>query len=231
MVQPDTRALGAACDIVCLCVRSDDDVFAVVSGALLDEMRPGSVVVNHGTGTPGNATRLTDICASRNVGVLDAPVSGGRPGAEARTLATLVGGPGDVFERCKTLFQTFSRHVVHLGNTGAGQTAKMFNNTLLMMNQAAIADIVELALCVDMDPRSLIEALKLGSASSSALTLLNTMVTPDTVEHLSTVEAEDMHIFEAAMRERGIDAQQAIARGMARAIGPIRAKISPERDI
>jgi hypothetical protein len=65
----------------------------------------------------------------------------------------------------------------------------------------------------------MVEALKLGSASSSALTLLNTTVTPATVEHLSKVEAEDMRIFAAAMADSGVDADAVTARGLAGARG------------
>jgi len=75
----EVENLAGACDIVCLCLSTDDDVTQLVTGGLLDGMRPGSVVVNHGTGTPGNAARLTEACASSGVDVLDAPVSGGRP--------------------------------------------------------------------------------------------------------------------------------------------------------
>ena len=65
-----------------------------------------------------------------------------------------------------------------MGDTGSGQTAKLFNNALLMMNQANIADIVELATRFGkVAPARLVEALKLGSAASAALSLLNTMVT------------------------------------------------------
>ncbi len=209
-----THELGAACDIVGLCVSTDDDVMEILAGGLLDGLRRGSVVVNHGTGTPKNAGRLTELCAAAGVDVLDAPVSGGRPAGEARTLTTLVGGPKAVFERCKPLFKAFSSHVVHLGKSGSGQTAKLFNNTLLMMNQASIAQIVALAEPAGMDPRALVEALKLGSATSSALTLLNTMVTPETVDHLSAVEAEDMEIFRIAMADAGIDAGDASERGL-----------------
>jgi 3-hydroxyisobutyrate dehydrogenase-like beta-hydroxyacid dehydrogenase len=91
--------------------------------------------------------------------------------------------------------------------------AKLFNNALLMMNQGSIAEIVELASRAGADPPQLVEALKLGSASSSALTLLNTTVTPATVEHLSKVEAEDIRIFAAAMADNGVDA--VTARGLA----------------
>ena len=190
-----TRDLGAACDIVGLCVGTDDDVLQIVSGGLLDALRPGAVVVNHGTGTPDNAVRLTDVCAAAAVDVLDAPVSGGRAAAETRTLTTLVGGPETVARRCEPVFRSFSRNVVYLGRPGSGQRAKLFNNALLMMQQASIAELVELASRIGSDPVRLVETLRLGSVRSSALTSLSAMVTPETVEHLSTVEAEAVELF------------------------------------
>lgn len=134
----DTKDLAAACDIVGLCVSTDNGVLQIVSGGLLDGLRRGSIVVNHGTSTPRNAVRLTEICARVGVDVLDAPVSGGRPAAQARTLTTWVGGSQPVARRCDPLFGSFSRHVVYLGGPGSGQTAKLFNNALMMMNQANI---------------------------------------------------------------------------------------------
>ncbi len=211
----DIKDLAAACDIVALCVSTDDDVLRIVTGGLLDGMRSGSVVVNHGTGTPRNAVRLTETCARAGVDVLDAPVSGGRPAAQARTLTTMVGGPRPIAQRCEPLFGSFSRHVVYLGGPGSGQTAKLFNNALLMMNQANIADIVDLAATLGMDPSSLVDVLKLGSASSNALTLLNSMVTPNNVDHLSKVEALDMRLFDTAMTEGGVNADSVTARGLA----------------
>ena len=216
---PNTRDLGAVCDIVCLCVSADKDVMQVVAGGLLDGLHPGSIVVNHGTGTPGNAARLTEICTPVKVDVLDAPVSGGRLAAEKRALTTMVGGPQPVAERCEPLFRSFSQHVVYMGDTGSGQTAKLFNNTLLMMNQANIAELIELAVSFGTDPSRLVDVLKLGSASSQALTLLNTMVTLDTVDHLSKVEAEDMQLFANAMAERHLTADTVTARGLAGATG------------
>ncbi|MET8641411.1 NAD(P)-dependent oxidoreductase [Streptomyces sp. NPDC004675] len=210
--------LAAACDIVCLCVSTDDDVLHL-AGEMLEGLRPGAIVVNHGTGLPGNAVRLAELCAKGDAEVLDAPVSGGRPAAQERRLTTMVGGPPSAAERCRPVFQSFSRHVVHLGGTGAGQTAKLFNNALLMMNQAAIGDLVELAVELKLDPGRLLEVLKLGSAASAALSLLNTMVRLDNVEHLSGVEALDMELFDQAVREAGIDATAVTERGLAGAHG------------
>jgi len=206
--------LAAASDIVALCVSTDEDVLDLVTGGLLAAMRPGTILVNHGTGVPANAVQLTEICEPAGVQVLDAPVSGGRPAAMERRLTTMVGGPASAAQRCEPVFAAFSRHVVYLGEAGSGQMAKLLNNALLMMNQANIAEIVELAGTLDLDAARLVEVLKLGSASSAALTLLNTMVTLDNVEHLSGVEALDMELFDAAMQHAGVDAGPLTARGM-----------------
>lgn len=206
-------ALAAASDVVALCVGTDDDVLNLITGGLLDGLRPGSIVVNHGTGTPANAARFTVACSAVGVEVLDAPVSGGRPAAVERRLTTMIGGPQSAADRARPVFESFSRHIVHLGGAGSGQTAKLFNNALMITNQAAIADIFELAAAVGMDPVCLFEVLEVGSAASTVLSLFNTMVTTDTVEHLSKVEALDMDLFEIAMREGGVDASALTARG------------------
>lgn len=214
----DVKDLAAASDIVALCVGTDDDVLRLAE-QLLEGLRPGSVLVNHGTGLPSAATRLTQMCAAAGVEVLDAPVSGGRPAAEEHRLTTMVGGSRLAFARCEPLFAAFSRHVVPVGAAGAGQLAKLFNNALMMMNQAAIEEIVDLATDLELDVSQLLEVLKLGSASSTVMGLLNTMITSDTVEHLSGVEVLDMELFDQAMRERGIDSAAVTARGLSGARG------------
>ena len=83
-----------------------------------------------------------------------------------------------------------------------------------MINQAAIAELAGLAQQAGVDPVALVEGLKLGSATSAALTLLNTMVTPSTVEHLSEVEALDMELFTQAMADAGVEAGDTVTRGL-----------------
>ena len=209
----DLGELAAACDLVAICVSTDDDVVSLLSSGLLAGLRRGAIAVNHGTGTPGNARRIADMCKSRGFEALDAPVSGGRPAAEQRTLTTLVGGREDVFERSRPVFESFSAHVIRCGDAGAGQTVKIFNNTLLMMNQASIYEIVELAVKLDIDPVRLVDALKLGSGSSRGMELLNTMITPETVDHLTEMVEIDMEVFETAMKDAGLDADSVTARG------------------
>jgi 3-hydroxyisobutyrate dehydrogenase-like beta-hydroxyacid dehydrogenase len=185
----DSKDPAASCDIVALCVSTNEDVMQIVTGGLLDGLRPGSVIINHGTGTPRNAV-------------------------QALTFTTMVGRPQPVAQRCEPLFGSFSRHVVYLGGPGSGQAAMLFNNALLLLNQDNIADIVELATQLRMDPSSLVDVLKLGSASSNALTLLNSMVTLDSVDHLARIEALDMQLFDTAMRDTGVNADSVTARGL-----------------
>ena len=215
--------LAAASDIVCLCVSTDQDVMGLLTGGLLAGLRPGSIVVNHGTGTPGSAVAFARACAEVGVEFLDAPVSGGRAGGEARTLTTMVGGPPLVAQRCEALFQTFSAHVVRLGGHGAGEIAKLFNNTLMMMNQANILDIIDLASQVGVDPIALVEVIKLGSGSSTALQLIpvRSPVSIDAavVEHATAALLLDMDLFDEAMNELHVDVELISARAVRGADG------------
>lgn len=206
--------LAAASEVVALCVATDEDVFEIVQDGVLGHLRPGGIVVNHGTGTPRNAARLSELCAKAGLTALDAPVSGGRPGAEAKRLTTMVGGPESAAQRCEPLFRSFSANVVHLGGPGTGQSAKLFNNALLIMNHANIAEIFDTAAAYGLDVGRLAEVLKLGSAASTALSVLGTMIKPENVEHLAGVEALDMEIFGQAMAQSGIDADAITARGL-----------------
>ncbi|AUW57175.1 NAD(P)-dependent oxidoreductase [Sphingobium sp. SCG-1] len=206
-------ALAQACSVVALCLRTDDDLFEVVQNGLLTGLKKGSVIVNHGTGTPANAGHLAELCAQHRIESLDAPVSGARRGAEEKTLTTLVGGPEAVANRCEPLFQSFSRHVVYLGDSGSGQAAKLFNNTMMIMNQANVADLVDLASRYGLNLWKLIEAIKLCSGFSNSLIHINTVLTPETAPHMAAVEAEDMDIFAKVMANAGIDAEAVVARG------------------
>lgn len=214
----DIAQLAASSDIVCLCVSTDDDVMALLTGGLLAGLRPGSIVVNHGTGTPGSAVAFATTCAEAGVDFLDAPVSGGRMGGEARTLTTMVGGPAAVAQRCDALFRTFSAHVLHLGGHGAGEIAKLFNNTLMMLNQANILDVIDLATRVGVDPIALVEVIKRGSGSSAALQLIpvRSPVRIDTavVEHATAALLLDVELFRAAMDQRHVDAALVSARAI-----------------
>lgn len=209
--------LAAASDVVALCVSTDDDVIELLRGGLLAHLRPGSVVVNHGTGTPAAATEMGRLCEAAGVSFLDAPVSGGHAGAVARTLSTMVGGSEAAFATCEPVFGTFSEHVALLGPVGSGELAKLLNNALMMMNHANVADVLEIATDLKLDAVALAEILKTGSGSSTALEILpvGTQGLPaDVVEHAKDVLILDMEIFEDAMTSYDVDTSDITARAL-----------------
>jgi 3-hydroxyisobutyrate dehydrogenase-like beta-hydroxyacid dehydrogenase len=152
--QATAAGLAAAVDLLAVCVSTDEAALDLAT-AIMPAMRPGAVFVNHGTGTPAKAVALAALGARHDIRVIDAPVSGGRPGAEARTLTTLAGGEEAAVQAAMPVFETFSARVVYMGPAGAGQWAKLFNNTLLMMNLQAISDVLTLASGTGTDIRAL----------------------------------------------------------------------------
>ncbi|MEU1535959.1 NAD(P)-dependent oxidoreductase [Streptomyces fagopyri] len=212
--------LGAASDIVGLCLREDSDIREVLTdGGLLAGMKPGSVIVNHGTGLPQFANEMTDMAAARGIHVLDAPVSGGNAGAVAHQLTTMVGGDTQIVERCRPVFETFSKKVTHMGPGGAGQLGKLMNNTLLMMNQRSVQEILGLAHGLGLDIAALVDLLRSGTGSSFALQTLGEAVTTDNAEHLTTLQLIDMDIFDDAIRALGHSVPDITARAVEGARG------------
>ena len=204
--QETLAALGAASNIVGLCLREDSDVEEVLtSGGLLKSLAPGTVLINHGTGLPGYAQSMAVRAASAGVLVLDAPVSGGRPGAEARRLTTIVGGPREALERARPVLETFSQKIAYMGPAGTGQTGKLINNALLMMNQKNVQDILALGRNLSLDLGALSELLLSGTGRSFALEALSGAVTVNNAEHLRILQIIDMDIFADAMKGLGQD--------------------------
>ncbi|MFF4978316.1 NAD(P)-dependent oxidoreductase [Streptomyces sp. NPDC001083] len=219
-VHTTVAELGSASDIVGLCLREDSDIREVLTdGGLLAAMKPGSVIVNHGTGLPQFANEMTDMAAARGIHVLDAPVSGGNAGAVARQLTTMVGGDTQTVERCRPVFETFSKKVTHMGPGGAGQLGKLMNNTLLMMNQRSVQEILGLAHDLGLDIAALVDLLRSGTGSSFALQALGGPVTTDNAEHLTTLQLIDMDIFDDAVRALGHSVPDITARAVEGARG------------
>jgi 3-hydroxyisobutyrate dehydrogenase-like beta-hydroxyacid dehydrogenase len=192
--------LAASSDLVGLCLSEDTDIRALmIDGDLLAALKPGVILVNHGTGLPRFAEWMTETAAARGVDVLDAPVSGGHAGAVAKQLTTIVGGDATVLERARPVFETFSKKIAHMGSAGAGQIGKLINNALLMANQKNIDDMLGVARGMHVDIPALVEVLRSGTASSVALDVLGSAITVENADHLSALQLIDMDIFAEAI--------------------------------
>ncbi|WP_431816494.1 NAD(P)-dependent oxidoreductase [Gordonia jacobaea] len=143
--------LATSSDIIGICVRDDAQVRTVVTG-LLEGAAPGTLVTVHSTISPETAVDLAAVCAERGVTLLDAPISGGAPGAEQGRLAVMVGGPRDAYVRLKEPFALTSDMLVHAGdNVGAGTKMKLARNLLHFISFAATAEASRLAQAAGID--------------------------------------------------------------------------------
>jgi 3-hydroxyisobutyrate dehydrogenase-like beta-hydroxyacid dehydrogenase len=168
------KDLAARVDLACVCVVDDAGVEAVVTGpdGLLAGMAPGGVIAIHSTVHPETCQRLAEQAAAQGVTLIDAPVSGGGPGAEAGRLLVMVGGDAGTLERCRPVFASYGDPIVHLGPVGAGQRAKLINNLMLTANLGVLESAYVLARSLDVDPEHLSTVLRHGSGNSFAVNVL-----------------------------------------------------------
>lgn len=218
--EPGLAELGAVSDVVILCLPEDHDVRAVVlDGGLLAAMRPGTVLVNQGTGLPAEALRLGELTEPRGVACVDAPVSGGHAVAVARQLTTIAGGTDDAVALVRPVFDTFSKEVIHAGPSGSGQYGKLFNNTLMMMNHTNLIEVLHVAQAADVPLPGLLQVLRSGSARSFALEAIGPSITTENVDHLRTLEIIDMDVFAEAVSFLGGVPARVVERAVAGANG------------
>ncbi|KOV73896.1 MULTISPECIES: NAD(P)-dependent oxidoreductase [unclassified Streptomyces] len=224
VVHDTVAALAASAELIGLCLRDDSDIWSLLGDQrLLANTAPGTIIVNHGTGDPAEAERIGAHVAEAGALYLDAPVSGGGPGARARTLTTFVGGHSGTFHTARPVFEAFSDTVRLMGPVGAGQLTKLFNNALTITNMKNAEDVLALAEQLGLDLPTLIETIGASSGGSAALRALGTDITPDLAEHLHSLMRKDMQHFAHAVRERGGRPDEVLARGEAGASGLVQA--------
>lgn len=160
--------LGRQADHVGICVVGDDGVIEVC-GELLPAMRAGSRIAIHSTVLPGTCQELADQAQQHGVHLVDAAVSGGKPAADAGTLTLMLGGDSKVIDLMRPVLSTFSSLMIHLGDVGAGQQAKLINNSLMVATMGLAHRSVMAGVELGLDREALLQLLKSSSASSFAL--------------------------------------------------------------
>jgi 3-hydroxyisobutyrate dehydrogenase-like beta-hydroxyacid dehydrogenase len=209
--------LARQCDIVELCVLTDDDVHELLHDrGLLRTMRRESIVVNHGTGDPRRSIVFAGAAAIHGVYFIDAPVTSADAASwDPPRLNTIVGGDAAVVERCRPAFEAFSTAVWHVGPVGTGQMAKLLNNALAITNLKNAEDVLHLAADLGMDLEVLIRLANCGSGASAVLASLLRPVTANDVEHLNGTMTKDIREFAVALRDRQLDPTEVEERGLA----------------
>ena len=159
---------AAGNDVVFCCVGNDDDLRSVTTGAggAFAAMVPGSVFVDHTTASANVARELHAIAAEREIGFIDAPVSGGQAGAENAALTVMCGGNAEIFAKVEPVIASFAKAVTLLGPSGAGQLTKMVNQICIAGIVQGLAEAVNFAQKAGLDPDLVVDTIGKGAAQS-----------------------------------------------------------------
>lgn len=168
-------ALASACDAVFLCITDADAVESVVfsdHGIASGQVR-GKLLIDHSSIHPQRSRQLAArLLQQAGMDWLDAPVSGGRVGAENASLAVFVGGNAAHLERARGWMSAYAARVTHVGASGAGQIAKSCNQAVVCATLAAWAEVINYADNCEVDVPAMVNALE-GSWSDSPIRKLH----------------------------------------------------------
>jgi 3-hydroxyisobutyrate dehydrogenase len=156
-------ALGR--DLVALCVGNDDDVRGVVS-EILPTMAAGGIIVDHTTTSAKVARQMSELAAGQGRFFIDAPVSGGQAGAEKGQLSVMAGGDAAAYARAEPVLMAYSKAALRIGDSGAGQLAKMVNQICIAGVVQGLAEAVNFTKHAGIDPALVLAAVSKGAAQS-----------------------------------------------------------------
>ena len=157
---------AAQVDIVFTNLPDSPDVEAVAlgEGGILAGAHQGLIFVDNSTIKPATTRQIAGVMAKKGVLCLDAPVSGGDIGARDGTLAIMVGGPEQAFERVTPVFEAIGKSITHVGGEGAGQIAKAANQIMVAAQMVAMGELLIFAQKAGADPQKVVQAIRGGAA-------------------------------------------------------------------
>ncbi len=147
----------------------DVELVALGPGGIIEGAHEGLIFIDNSTIKPEIARKIAERLAKAGVMALDAPVSGGDIGARAGTLSVMVGGPQEAFDRTLPLFEAMGKTITRVGDSGAGQIAKVANQIVVAGTMVAMAEALVLAQKAGVDPAQVVQAISRGAAQCWAL--------------------------------------------------------------
>jgi 3-hydroxyisobutyrate dehydrogenase-like beta-hydroxyacid dehydrogenase len=163
---PREAAQGA--DIVFACVGNDDDLRSITLGTdgAFAGMATGSVFVDHTTASASVARELYAAAQALGLAFVDAPVSGGQAGAENGALTVMCGGDQAAFDRVKPAGMAFAKAFTRIGESGAGQLAKMVNQICIAGLVQGLSEAVAFGQHAGLDMNLVLDVIGKGAAQS-----------------------------------------------------------------
>jgi 3-hydroxyisobutyrate dehydrogenase len=165
---PTPRAAVAGAEIVFACVGNDDDLRGVCVGpdGAFDGMAAGALFVDHTTVSAQVTREMNAAALARGLGFVDAPVSGGQAGAENGVLSIMCGGAQADYDRAEPVMAAYARISRRMGESGAGQIAKMMNQICIAGILQGLSEALHFGEKAGMDGRAVVEVISQGAAGS-----------------------------------------------------------------
>jgi len=160
------RQVAEASQVVFTNLPDSPDVESVVLGpeGISEGASEGMIYVDNSTIKPETARSIAHALTEKSVSALDAPVSGGDVGAKEGTLAIMVGGPREAFDRVLPVFEAMGKTITYVGESGAGQVAKACNQVMVAAQMVAMGELLLLAQRAGVSPVRVVEAIRGGAA-------------------------------------------------------------------
>ena len=166
-----SREVAANSDKIITMLPDSADSEAAILGpnGVLEGASSGAIIVDMSSIAPSVSQKIAAECAKQSVDMLDAPVSGGEPGAINATLSVMVGGNQEIFDKCYDLMKTVGGNVVLTGDIGAGGVTKLANQIIVALNIEALSEAMVLAQKAGVDPEKVFNAIRGGLAGSAVM--------------------------------------------------------------
>jgi 3-hydroxyisobutyrate dehydrogenase len=165
------KEVASNTELIISMVGYPSDVEAIYFGenSVIQGIKSGSYIMDMTTSTPSLAIKMYEEFKKINVGVLDAPVSGGDVGAKNAALTIMCGGDQEVFDKLTNIMEIMGSKIVLQGNAGAGQHTKMCNQIALASNMIGLMEYITYAQNCGLNPEKVIQSIGEGSAKSTAM--------------------------------------------------------------
>ncbi|MBX3501503.1 MAG: NAD(P)-dependent oxidoreductase [Alphaproteobacteria bacterium] len=169
-VADTAEQVAAAVERTIVIVETTEQAEQVIIGAhgIIRGAKPGHIVLCMSTIDPFAARGFADRLAALDIGMLDAPVSGGTGRAQSGELSVIVGGAAEVFAKCQDLFDAMGNRAFHVGPLGSGLAMKLINNMLVQVNTVAVAEALVLGVKAGLDPKTIYEVVRVSTGASAA---------------------------------------------------------------
>lgn len=160
--------LAGQCQVIITCVSDTPDVEEVILGqdGVIHGIQAGALVVDMSTISPHATRQIAEELAEKEAHMLDAPISGGNEGAEEGTLSIMIGGDAEQVRRAMPAFEAMGETITHVGDLGAGQTVKLVNQILVVINTLAMSEALLFAQAGGLDLQKTLDAVATGAAGS-----------------------------------------------------------------